>query len=370
MARLADEQEKVITMADVYKKLAQRLDEFPNGFPATESGVELKILKKIFSPAEAEFHLKLENGLHTAEEVAEKLDLPVEETRTTLDSMAEKGQIGSFKTGGRQKYMAVPFVIGIYEFQLKHIDKEMAELFEEYFPHLFQKVGDIKPQLARVVPVNKTVAADHQILTHEDLRQMIENAKSFTLRDCICRKEQELLNNPCSHSKETCLGLSPEENAFDYFNYAGEIISKEKALEVLQLASDEGLVSCTYNVQKGHSFICNCCPCCCGLLKGMLEYDAPHVIAASNFLAHVDEDLCISCGVCLEERCPAGAFEKKEDSYRVIEERCIGCGVCVVTCPTEAISMLRKDEDKQDKPPANLVKWTIKRAISRKRAKK
>jgi hypothetical protein len=32
--------------ADLYKKLAQRLDAIPNGFPATEGGVELKILAR------------------------------------------------------------------------------------------------------------------------------------------------------------------------------------------------------------------------------------------------------------------------------------------------------------------------------------
>ena len=35
-------------MTDVYEQLAKKLDKIPNGFPATESGVELKILRKIF----------------------------------------------------------------------------------------------------------------------------------------------------------------------------------------------------------------------------------------------------------------------------------------------------------------------------------
>ncbi|MBW1683615.1 MAG: 4Fe-4S ferredoxin, partial [Deltaproteobacteria bacterium] len=35
---------------DVYRKLAKVLDTLPNGFPATESGVELKLLMKIFTP--------------------------------------------------------------------------------------------------------------------------------------------------------------------------------------------------------------------------------------------------------------------------------------------------------------------------------
>ena len=35
-------------MEEVYRVLAKKLDGMPNGYPATENGVELKILKKIF----------------------------------------------------------------------------------------------------------------------------------------------------------------------------------------------------------------------------------------------------------------------------------------------------------------------------------
>ena len=38
---------------EIYRKLAQRLDTIPNGFPATESGVELRLLEKMFTPEEA-----------------------------------------------------------------------------------------------------------------------------------------------------------------------------------------------------------------------------------------------------------------------------------------------------------------------------
>jgi len=31
----------------VYRKLAQKLDSIPNGFPQTESGIELKVLAKM-----------------------------------------------------------------------------------------------------------------------------------------------------------------------------------------------------------------------------------------------------------------------------------------------------------------------------------
>ena len=54
-------------MKDVYKDLAQKLDGLPQGYPATESGVELKILQKIYSPEEAEMALKIRPIPETAE---------------------------------------------------------------------------------------------------------------------------------------------------------------------------------------------------------------------------------------------------------------------------------------------------------------
>jgi len=39
---------------EVYRQLARHLDDLPGGFPSSESGVELRILKRLFSPEEAE----------------------------------------------------------------------------------------------------------------------------------------------------------------------------------------------------------------------------------------------------------------------------------------------------------------------------
>ena len=36
---------------EVYRKLAQKLAAIPNGFPQTESGIELKVLAKIYTRA-------------------------------------------------------------------------------------------------------------------------------------------------------------------------------------------------------------------------------------------------------------------------------------------------------------------------------
>jgi len=258
-------------MADVYKRLAKKLDEMPTGFPATKSGVELKILRRIFSPEDAAMALKLKPLPETAEEVAGRLGQPVEEVRATLDGMAEKRQIGSMKMGGRQVYMLAPFVLGIYEFQLERLDKELVDI----------------------------------------------------------------------------------------------IISKEEALEVLDATEREGLIHCTYNVQEGQMFVCNCCVCCCGILRSVKEFDAPYALARSNFVAFIDQDSCSACGACANERCQMEAIVEEDGTYMVLGERCIGCGVCILTCPTESISMVRRPEAERDVPPADLIHWSVNRVASR-----
>lgn len=349
---------------DVYTRLAKRLDELPSGYPATDGGVELKILRHIFTPEEAEMALKMRSVPETVEQVAERLGMPVPEMQGVLDNLVEKGQIGSFKMFGQRMYMLFPFIVGIYEFQLKRMDKEMAELFEEYAPSLVGTVGRFAPALGRVIPVSTEIDAEQQVHRYEDVVRMIEEAKSFQLMECICRKEQALQGNPCKHKLETCLGMSQEEGAFD--RYArGTIISREEALEVIKDAEQEGLVHFSYNVQDGQAFVCNCCSCCCAGLRGIKEFNAPYMMAKSHHVASIDPDSCTACGDCAAGRCPVDAIAEEDLSYRVIPERCIGCGVCTTACPTESIRLVRKPEAERDTPPANLMQWYQDRAASR-----
>lgn len=351
-------------MSDCYKQLAEKLDGLPNGFPSTKSGVELKILRKIFTPEEAEMALKIRPVPETAEAIAGRLGKPLEEMQKILDHMVRRGQIGSAKMKSGQVYMLVPFVVGIFEFQLEHLDKELADLVESYAPHLMTTLGKHGPSLMRVIPLNIQIDAEHQVHPYEDLRKIMEKAKSFQVVECICRKEQALQGNPCKHSVEVCLGFSNHEGAFDAYP-RGRRISREEALEVLAKADEEGLVHCTYNVQKGQMFVCNCCSCCCGILRGIKAFDAPHILAKSNYVAAIDQETCAACGVCADERCPMDAIGEDAESYSVKTDRCIGCGACIATCPTESITLVRKPESEQDQPPSNVVDWYFKRAQSR-----
>ena len=38
---------------EIYQQLARHLDDLPGGFPPTKSGVELRILRRLFTPEQA-----------------------------------------------------------------------------------------------------------------------------------------------------------------------------------------------------------------------------------------------------------------------------------------------------------------------------
>jgi len=351
-------------MTDVYKRLATKLDQLPNGFPATESGVELKILQKIFAPEEAEMALKLKTVPETPEAIASRLEMPLVETEGILDTMAKKGQIWSEKKNGQQVYVLYPFVLGIWEFQVNRLDKELSDLYAQYRPVFGFSLGKFAPGLMRVVPINAPIAAEQQVLPYEDARQLLESAKTFQVAECICRKDSALRGSPCKHTLEACLSFSGEEGAFEKYPL-GRIISKEEALDLLAKAEDEGLVHQTYNTKSDNFFICNCCPCCCGPLSATKNFGLPYLVAKSNFVGMINQETCESCGTCAEERCPMDAIAEDNGLYSVKPERCIGCGVCTTTCPADSITLIRKPEGQRDEPPENLSEWYSKRAASR-----
>jgi len=352
-------------MTTVYEQLAKKLDGMPSGFPATKSGVEMKILKKIFTPEDAEMALKMRPMPETVETIAERFGKPVREMQRILDHMVKRGQIAAAKIAGQQVYILLPFVVGIYELQLNLMDKEFAQLFEEYLPELLKTLGGFKPAVGRVVPVSADIKQDLHVHRYEDVRRMIDEAKSFQLAECICRKGRLLEGKPCNHTIEACLFISSEENAYKKEYLRGKLISKEDALNVIQKAEEEGLVHCTYNVETGQIFVCNCCSCACPGLRSLKEFNVPYMLAKSNFVATIDKESCSACGVCANERCQMDAIVEDDGAYSVLAKRCIGCGVCVSTCPTEAITLQRKPEEEQDKPPKNLMDWSMKRAAER-----
>lgn len=348
------------TMSDtIYKKLSTVLDTLPNGFPATETGIEIKILKLIFSAEEAELFCDLRLTFETPDQIASRTGRPIEGLDEKLTSMWHKGQLFGVDFRTMRMFKMIPWMFGLYEFQLKYMTKEFAELCEEYYgkaygPQFFRN----KPQLMQVVPIEEEISTENaQIaMPYEKVSGIIERGQSFAVNDCICKKEKELLGKRCDKPMEVCLAIAPVPGIFENHPFAARPITKEEAYEVLRKSEEAGLVHLTSNYENGHIYICNCCGCCCGVLRSITELGINEAINA-HYYAQIDPSVCVSCGVCKDERCQINAIEEGEDSYMILKNKCIGCGVCISTCPSDAISLVRKNPEDIVKPPAGETEW-------------
>ena len=345
----------------VYRRLAQVLDTLPNGFQATEDGLEIRLLKRIFDPDEAELFCDLKLSFETAEQIAERTGRPLEGLEEKLTCMSnEKGQIQSLKLGAMRVFKMLPWAIGIYEAQLARMDRELAQLCNDYMKHFIPAFVPAGPQLMRTIPIGEQVAAAQEALPYDKVSGIIEAGQSFLVNDCICKKEEHLLDNGCDHPLEVCLAVAPIPGIFDDAP-SGRAISKQEAYAVLEEAEDAGLVHLTSNVTSGHYFICNCCGCCCAVLKGITKHGLTNVVN-SDFYSEIEVEPCTGCGICAENVCQVDAISEEGEAYRVDGALCLGCGNCVDLCPTEAIQLRRKRPEDRQAPPADHDAWMDARA--------
>lgn len=350
-------------MDDVYKKLALHLDNLPGGFPATETGVELRILQRLFTPREADLALQLSMMLEPASAIAARVNLPEDTTAEMLDAMSRKGLIMRSGKGEQTLYMAAQFVVGIWEYHVNDLDVGLIKDFNEYAPHLMKTQLDFKTQQLRVIPVAESVAAEMNIMPYEKAEEIIKKQSRIVVAPCICRKEHKMVGKGCDKPEETCLVFGGGAYYYEE-NGIGRSISQQEALEILRSGIKSGLVLQPGNSQKPLN-ICMCCGCCCQILKNLRTLDEPARFACTSYRAEVDAENCTACESCVS-MCQMDAITVDEVA-RVNPDRCIGCGLCVTACEFDAIQLMEKDPDAKWVPPANIIETYI--SIARERGK-
>jgi electron transport complex protein RnfB len=327
-----------------YKALREFLDRFPLGYPATASGVEIRILKKLFTPEEAEVAVLLSPMPEEAEQIAARSGSEPRELEQKLEALSRKGLAFRARREGKTMYNTAPFMIGLYEYSVDRMDEELAALYKEYYDEAYlDEMASSGVPGFRVFPVGESIEADFTIYPFLDLVEEVKAARVISVADCICRKEAELTGGGCDHPRETCLSFGA---AAEYYieNGIGRRISNEEAVRILEEADEAGLVHAGVNTRH-LSNICNCCPCCCASMKGITrEGMDKHLFLNALFEALVDGDACTACGECVD-RCPVGAVSL-DDTAVVDRDRCLGCGLCAGICPADAVTMsLREDRE-------------------------
>ncbi len=326
---------------DVYKRLRAFYDRLPGGFPETDTGVEIKILKKMYNPAEAEIVLNMSAMPEPAAEIAKRMGKKAAAVSVKLGDMADRGIIWRLPVEDSAFFMVINFLIGAWEGQIwTKGDREFAELANAYFPYIAKVWSSLKTQQTRVVPVNSAVSSSSAVKPYDQIRELVTAKDKIAVARCTCAIDTELMGGACDYPVERCISFGMNADNLISLNLAREI-GQEELSTLLDMGEEKGLVLNVGNA-KDIDFICMCCHCCCVLLKMLKLGGKPGDQVQSSFYAAIDAETCTACGTCAE-RCQINAVIEG-DTVEIDATRCIGCGVCVSTCPEEAITLIAKPE--------------------------
>jgi Na+-translocating ferredoxin:NAD+ oxidoreductase subunit B len=349
-------------MDDLYEKLRRRLDDMGTGFPATQTGVEIKILKRLFTEADAELFLSLSPMLETPDSIAARLNLEREPTARHIEDMATRGLLFRQKKNNVTRYAAVPFVVGIFEYQLNSIDETFARDMEVYHWEAFGDSYHTGTPVLRTIPINRELVTEWPIAPYEDVMKIFDNQKKIAVAPCICRTIAKKDGRGCDKPMEACFVFGSHAS-FYVDNGMGRFITSEEAKEIARKNEAAGLVLQPFNAQFMGG-MCSCCGDCCGILRSLKKQSNPAAAVKSNYYALVDGDDCTGCETCLD-RCQMDAIDIVEGKALINLKRCIGCGLCISTCSADAVHLVKKSEDLRYVPPETGMETYIRIAQER-----
>ena len=376
---------------DVYERLADALDALPNGFARTESGVELKLIEMAFTEEEVSLAGHLTRFPETAAEIAARVGRDEAEVTALLESLVPRGLVSlnsaagtagggvlDQKVEGEKKYRLRPFLVGWYEASMRRLDKEFAELFEQFvIEGGGERIFAPRPGVLGVVPVRGSLSPEQmaEAEPHLDIDAHFERHDRFLVIDCVCKREAEVLKgHSCKKPMKRCgfVGLPPQTPL-------GEtVVDREEASKLLTKLGRLGHVNLAFYgftmFADAPQFVgtCNCCSCCCGIFHGPKLAGIEDGPQKSNYRAVIDPDPCTACGACIK-RCPTDAISEgpgrmptgpacvavalDPGKSEVERDKCIGCGVCVIGCPTDAIVMEPVSEEEWFHVPSSMAEW-------------
>ncbi len=340
----------------IYRNLQEHLDNFPIGFPATDSGVEIEILKFFFSPVEAQIASCLNLTAKSPSTIQKRLldrsglNIEIDEVARYLHEMFMKGSIDRTGKEGKFKYTNAMLAIGMFEYHVDHMTKEFVENMQQYFDEAFGEefFRTSLPQL-RTSPHAAAIVPEHQIATYDDMRKFVSTTdKTIQVANCVCKQGEALLGNPCKQTDDIEICLIFGSKSYAAREQTREL-SRAECLQLLDRAEKEGLV-----LQPGNTIepfcICLCCGCCCGVLTTAKKFPKPVELFATNYYAELSSSECIGCGICIN-RCQMDAISLDNKKAVIDLDRCIGCGLCVTTCPAHVLKLIKKE--KETVPPKN-----------------
>ena len=161
-----------------------------------------------------------------------------------------------------------------------------------------------------VIPVEKAIESENKALDIEKISHWLKKYEGhISAGICSCRASRAMLGEGCVDDVDDwCIQLG---DMADYTVETGRAhyITKERALEILELAEKNGFVHQITNIDGENKIfdICNCDVKICNALRTALLFNTPN-LERSAYTANVTKQNCVACGQCVEN-CPAGAVK-------------------------------------------------------------
>lgn len=163
--------------------------------------------------------------------------------------------------------------------------------------------------LMRVIPIESAIDGESRKADYEEISKYLNENDIFSVSDCSCRTDREVMGEGCGHLKEEmCIQMG---HAAEYYIRTGRArqITREEAFDIIRRAEENGLMHEIPNTDgsgKTHA-ICNCCGCGCLSMRTAEMFKNVDMIR-SNYVSKVDPEKCVACGQCVEN-CPVNALK-------------------------------------------------------------